>query len=275
MKTQEEPISNRRKKRSKKNYSFPTIALICLSVVGFLTFPLLSEGFEYSYQKRGKGDNVRSEGLKTDKKAGTLLLLSFIAYKSKWETDDLPKNLTIKFFSPEESVAYISVREIQSLRSYRMDVERNVWGIGWMNKFTWPSRDVIAPLEIDIKNLGIVISSKRYGGSGKIYPALFFSNQLPSRISTYTLTVQCKYTCAPLTWTIRPMHQESDAKIQSGSIKRLRGGKPHEITLQASWLKEGWHRIRLRWEKAGRGSGAGDENQQVRDYDFYHMPIIR
>jgi hypothetical protein len=251
---------------------------LCLMVVASMmiyTSQAKSIDSELTYKVRGKGANLRYEGVRREKKSGTFKLISFDTISPQLDIDAIPEYINIKFFLPTEGEAFISAREIDNAHSYYMDVQRSKWPIGICNHFSWPTTDVIKPLGIALDNLSVIISERNYGGSGVVYPAIIYSNQPPNNINNYRLIFRSIYTCAPLTWELDNVVDRNWSEFKHGSIKNAVAKKSHAIELDFSSFDEGWYKIELTCERKGKGSGGGRENKQVRHYEFYHLKTIQ
>ena len=255
----------------------PNIRSFCILLISLtaLLSPAICNGSNFDYQLRGKGANLRHEGIKSDKKAGDFSLISFVSTPFQWKKDQIPDFITIKFYTPIDRQAFISVGEIDVEHSYRMKANRSNWPFYEVNTFTWPTEDVIKPLNISPDNLSFVIFERQYGGSGTVYPAIVGSQNLPKTIiSGYRLIFTSKYTCAPLKWSLYNVVDRAWTKLKSGFIKSAMAIKSHSLELNFSQIKDGWYRVELTCERKGYGLGGGKDNKQKRYYEFYHRRVM-
>lgn len=249
----------------------------CLLLVASLTamlFTINAIGAELGYKIRGQGPSLRLEGIKKEKKAGELELISFGTSFAKWVEGTIPDQVNIKFLSLGEQAAFISVRETNSLHGYRMDAQRSIWPSGTVNNFSWPTADVIKRLKIEPYELSYIITERKFGGSGLVYPAIVHSNESPIKIDSYQLIVRSNYTCKPLTWALSNVMNRAWNSFAYGSLKSAIAKKGHLIELDFSQFKEGWYKVRLTCEREGQGSGGGKSNKQSRYYEFYHRGLF-
>ena len=225
-------------------------------------------GSDMSYQLRGVAPEKRSEGVIPQKTAGGLILLSF----TMLSTAPLPPDgfrVYIRFWSPIASKAYLSAQEINREKSYRLDADQSQWPAG-DNEFSWPTSDVIDKLEVDVANLGVVVSERRNGGSGLVFPAIIALSEQSSPSNSYQVTVRPKYTCAPLTWTLHHVVDDTETLAQKSTIEHMASERARSIEFDLLDAQEGWYRLRFKCDREGHGSGSGVGSVQRRTYVFYH-----
>ena len=120
-----------------------------------LIFSFLSASYtvfaneEYGYERRSN----RFEGLKGIKRgAKDLRLLSFVTYREPLSLSDSPE-LRIRFFLLQPSEVYITAIQIrdQGDSYYYMNPVQTTWGSGWQEFHSWPTNEVLKPLEISFQ----------------------------------------------------------------------------------------------------------------------------
>ncbi len=227
---------------------------------------------ELKYRLRGDALNLRHEGIIKEPVSTHFTLISATLGRTKWGPKKNPSKLNIRFYSPTETEANLRVREINSLRSYRLDAARNNWKKGWNHFGPWPTSDVIDHLEIDVNNLGITVTkSKSPSDSGQLFPAILFETNIPPKLESYTFVVKSNTGLAPLSWSLyRILEANKIRKIESksGHIEKLAAGSPIQIRVGAKELVGGYYKLRIRGELVSR-----DRREIVRkSYVFYHKP---
>jgi hypothetical protein len=252
----------------------PSGALHALACV-LLLLPAASSSAQssaYAYRQRGAGDSLWYEGIANEPRAGSLSLLSFtIGRLGAANPAAVDGRLQVRFFSPSQVNARITVRELQSVKSYQLDADRR-WRPAW-NLFAWPTSAVIQPVAVDVRNLGVVVTSHP-GISGTVFPALFADPRPGARISGYTVVVRSKYTCAPLVAMLFHAVSEQSQPIATQSHRGVAARAPKVLYVDATTLPEGAYTLRMSCEREGRGAGGGEDIVQRVFYDFYHVPLI-
>ena len=84
-----------------------------------------------------------------------LELLSFVGSSPSLPVGAPPDVvLKIRFFLPDSSFAFISVRELEEEKQYWMEAKQTSWQRQTWNEFTpWPIKDVLLREEIPLSNL--------------------------------------------------------------------------------------------------------------------------
>jgi hypothetical protein len=239
---------------------------MCLVAVGVShgqTSPL-------DYRVRGAERTLRYEGVKTEPYGGSLTLLSFTTGKA---INPIPgkdvSQMQVQFFAPGNVKSRLRVREMHSVKSYLLDAEHD-WKAG-RNSFVWPKDEVLGPLQIDLRNLGVVIGTSP-GMSGTVYPARFAGAAESSPERVYTIIVQSKYTCSPMLAVLIRDTPKGQVRIASLSHRETGALMPTVLEFDSTNLSEGSYSVQVSCERRGSGTGAGADSRQLAVYDFNHVP---
>jgi len=217
----------------------------------------------YEYTIRGK----RLEG--TERRgaisAPDLELISFLAYKEPLKVGS-NANVKIRFFLEKDTSLYITAKELNVIKKYKMKPLQNIWSRGWHEFNPWPTDDVLHPLGLSLDEIGIVgrIGLNRIG-SGKIAPLLVYSSNCPDRIAKYELHFIAKRDLKKVKYALYECN--GDAAAVRGAEKRIRGNVPFPIVIDCSQVGEGSYRLVLDCKYKNRKGGP------IRTYIFYHKPV--
>ena len=154
----------------------------------------------YEYKLRGGN---RYEGIKPiGVSAPDLELLSFFSYKED-VVSGTDVNMKIKFFLKSESRVYITAKELILRKFYLMKPLKTNWKTGFQEFSKWPTREVINPLSIKMREIGIVgrISRDRIG-SGDVVPLVMYHSESPITVDSYTLVLRPKRALSLIEYTL-------------------------------------------------------------------------
>ena len=240
-------------------------ALAVLMITLSLAFTHAALGADdYSYKPRAN----RHEGVKDRPISGyNVELLSAIADFFEDSVD--PQGLLrIKFYLPEDSAAYLVVREIDRNHNYWLDnVQPARWQKGFGNEFKWPMTDVIRPLGIRKSALGIVarVGEPLPTNPETVAPVVFYQNHLPKSIGAYIFALK---TGARSRVTCSIFKDGEDQPYTATHFPQQDGGQPFTFRWDASRAPEGKYRLVI----TGFVLSTNAPLQHV--VRFYHQPKV-
>ena len=251
------------------------IYVALLISIAFLTSTLISNDVlsqnELKYRLRGEKSGLRYEGVIQEPVSANFTLISATLGRVKWDKNLKPSELNIRFYSLSKTKANVRVREINSLRSYRLDAARDIWSEGWNYFGPWPTSDVIDPLKLEVNNLGITVTeSKSPNDSGQLFPAILFQKGIPPLLEKYTFIVKSSTGLSPFSWSLYRVKGDRNLRVASESryIEKLPAGTPFDIHIRAKELIKGYYKLRIRGELLSH-----DRKEIVRKtYIFYRQP---
>ena len=219
----------------------------------------------YEYKEHG----IRMEGRTYEEvSASGIELISFLAHKEEFDPGK-DVDLKIRFFLENDTSLFITARELNIRKYYKMKPIQTDWAKGWQEFGPWPTKDVLSPLGLTLDELGVVgrIRTNDRIGSGRVAPLIIYYSKLPEKIGEYTLYFIPRQELASA--ECRLYMQNEKIPIQRELInKGLFGGVPFPIKIDISQQREGIYRLILDCRYKNRTSGP------QRTYTFYHKPKI-
>ena len=251
-------------------YSFLFLILANLSLLAPDSFAQNN-----AYKLRGSGDSLRKEGLGKENVGAHFSLVSVLRGVSSWEHAKLPL-LAVKFFMPEEATAYLHIREKVNVQTYKLDAVNIHWPSGWNTFGPWSANEVIHNSDIPVDNLGVTITQRiTPHSSGIVYPAVLIDGNSTGNVSTfltanqYSFVVKSNTGLEPFKWGLYKLTQDGrQLKLnkQEFYVDKLVAGVPFEINIDASKLKEGYYKLKMRGEYI-----TSDYSKVVKkNFKFYH-----
>ena len=167
--------------------------LVLLLALGLLLPSMAAAQDSLEYQPRGN----RSEGTKDELVGGEFIKLIGAMVEAGGSfspgTDALPENVSIKFLlGPDENNAFLRVREHDRETFYLLDNVIQQWHPGKINQFSWPSKEVLRPLELTLSQLVVLV---RLTGNvptddERVAPAVFLPQKVPEKVDKYRFYFQ-------------------------------------------------------------------------------------
>lgn len=240
------------------------LSIIFLAVLLISTFSVVSSADEgYTYAERSN----RWEGLDRIPTGGKgIVLQSFLGHRQSMA---LSKDLEMKvrFYLPEAGDAYL--RAVESRRSgashYQMRPFNTTWQSGWNEFAPWQAADVLLPLSINPERINVLVRVKSdRAGSGRISPAILYSNAMPATIDAYVAVILPTVTLSKVTYFLGAV--DSGETVQAGKMKDIGANVPFTINLDLSGRAAGEYRLLITAAELGRTKGPS------RQYFFYHAP---
>ena len=234
---------------------------VSLAITLILHASLAVATSEYEYKQRSN----RMEGLRSiPTSGGGLNLLSFMAYNEALPLADSPE-LRIRFYLREPGAVYITATELrrQGLAHYHMSPIQTSWGAGWQEFSSWPTTEVMQPLNISIANIGIIakIGTDR-PGSGSVAPVILYGKRCPEKVERYALYLIPTNTLSKVDYFVL---RESDGKeVLSRQLKTLAANVPFELSFSLEGQGSGFYRVLINSKELGRTNGPS------RQYTFFH-----
>jgi len=178
----------------------------------------------------------RWEGLATEHNASPAWeLRSFVAWVEPYAASN-SVDLTVRYYVPDATRAFIEAREIVPLKNYLMRPSREATTPGWRTFTGWPTRDVLLLNQISSDRLGMLISiGARGDGVTRFAPAIIFHSKPPEKVTTYTVALSTASALKGFTATVaganyRKTYPQSPADDNSTVA----------ITFDAAGIPEGW-----------------------------------
>jgi hypothetical protein len=223
----------------------------------------------YPYITRGDGASLRSEGVKSEPYAGSLTLLSFtVGEPSIAATSNAERLIRVTFSSPGGADVALRVRELQSKKSYLLEA-RHPWRAD-RNAFAWPTNDVLAPLGVELTNLGVVVGSNP-GKTGVVVPARFTGAVISGPEPLYRAVVRSKYTCAPMLAVLSRVSLTGAMQVVARQSHRdVAALTPKVIGFDTTTLADGPYSLKVSCQRKGSGAAAGVDSYQEAVFDFVH-----
>ena len=157
--------------------------LYCLAWLA-VVFPLSAQG-PLAYKARGN----RLEGLADRPNArNDYELLGFFAYDEPGDLSPAGR-LSLTYYVPSgATVEGIKVAEIVRETQYEMTPQQPPGISGQWNTFSdWPEGEVLAPANVDLSNLGVVVSLLNTSLPDLYAPVLLYRGRPPANVSSYEL----------------------------------------------------------------------------------------
>ena len=243
--------------------------LLTFLIIPFLVSAPLGVGAEnhLAYQDRGS----YHEGVKPKPVSGfDIELISVLAdYHDPATT--LPEELKIRFYLPESTDVYITVRELDYRKFYWLDqVKPSIpWTAGFNNIFAWKTGPVLRDLDenLNIDDLGVLarLEQSTPASDEHIAPVIFYHSSPPSTVEGYVFTlkpngralVKCEV-----------YFQGGKSPLWSRTFRRKPAGQPFSVKWDASQAPEGPYQF----------FATGyflDTNQPINQtINFYHKPSV-
>lgn len=198
-----------------------------------------------------------------------LELLSFVGFREPFNDEVI---LRVRFFLPRPSEVFIQGRELQEQKQYWMESKPATWKAGAWNEFgPWPTREVISRDGTPWWNLGVLIRLRtQTTNGGEVVPAFVYHGDLPGSVTKYTVHLRPNATLRKVTYTLYRIAQRERIQVKSSTISgSLIAGNPFSLTFHVQDLPEGSMSLHIQGAFKNRVGGP------VREYRFYHKPLIR
>lgn len=201
-----------------------------------------------------------------------LELLSFVGFRERFEGD---VSLAIRFFLPTEALnskVFIHGRELRERRQYWMESKPSDWKAGQWNELEgWSTGDVLVREGVPWSNLGIAIRlDSESVGSGEVAPAFVYHSEPPGSCDAYTVFLRPNTRLKEVHYTLYRIEGDRETEVASSSLFGEKiPGEPFPIELKLGAVPEG--RMRLVVE----GRPKGRTGRAIREYSFYHKPVLR
>lgn len=217
------------------------------------------------YQDRGD----RWEGIAPRPVSGLdiELLSALVAHRETWQP--LPELCKVKFWLSASSQVSLKVQELRPKYFYKMDhvLPQSSWQQG-VNYFQWPTKDVIAPLDLNIAKLGAVarVQSTTNERVEHVTPVLLYHSSLPEKVNGYRFAFKVGDS-ANLEYEI---YQESNRTLLfKESLGKQTVGIPFVILVDSTKMAEGMYKLVV------KGYFLNDFRHVRQDVMFYHQPMIK
>jgi hypothetical protein len=217
------------------------------------------------YQRRGD----RWEGIQPRKVGGfDLELLSALVDYSESQSG-FPAAYKLLFYMTTPAEINLTVSELIPKQYYVMDKvkEKETWREGF-NSYQWPTETVIKPLQLTMKQLGVVARVNREANrpAELVAPVVFYHSQPPTRINRYRFVFKVGGT-ANLNYAV---YQGGNQKpLLEKQLGKKIGGEPFMITWDSSQAPAGEYELVVDGYLLQNNSKL---HQAVR---FYHQPEIK
>lgn len=232
-------------------------------LAGLLALPLLTalSGPPLAYRDRGD----RHEGVKSKPVSGYDVELLGARVEMELPSE-LPDDFTVQFFLERQEKVYLTVRERDPIEFYWLDkVARTDWRSKATNSFTWPSQDVLGPLELSPERLLVLARLGREGPNPyeRVAPVIFPGTSNPTRIAGYRFTFKSNGSAR----THHRVFAPDSTEIQvPGSERQRRPDTPFDVRWRVGNWPEGIYRLRL------EGYFLSDNARILQEVEFFHAP---
>ena len=160
--------------------------------IAALAFALYGQSPQWKQIKEHNKYN-RWEGLLPDDQGGLdWELRSFSGGAAEPYPQDMGVDLTIAWFVPDGSKAFVKAQEITPALYYVMEPKPAFLPIapGWRHFGKWSTLDVLIQKKITSDRLGVLIRLEDASDSaGRLAPGIIYSNHAPKSIATYHLDI--------------------------------------------------------------------------------------
>jgi len=213
----------------------------------------------------------RYEGIKgIEVSAPPIQLIAFFIYKEEYKWDDI---LKVRFYLRNPSDVQLTAQELTTVEFYWMEAKPQNWEQGWNEFSPWPVKDVLAELNINPDNLGVLVRLDKNYGSGLVSPVILCcqssqSTQRPSNIVQYKAYFRPGISLSGGFFEVYKERGNGEIIRKEPIGSQVPPGPfPIVFELNSNW--QGWVRLRIvvhpKDEKTPGPS---------REYDFYHLPIV-
>lgn len=245
----------------KNRHSIVTI-IICI-----FSFSILFAG-DLEYQIREFEKSTYKEGTRSNPvSAQTIELISVLADYSE-KSNTIPSKLRLKFYLEKQSPVYITVRELNFEEFYWLSEVNpsSPFKKGHNNNFVWPTDEVIKPLKIDMKKLGVLARLNRSYSRKveQVAPVIFYHSKLPGTIKAYLFTFKTGED-SDVYYTIF----KKAKKIQKSQVRNVNSGRAFTLRWNASRASEGNYRLIV------NGWSQNNSKPLQKIIDFYHKPNVK
>lgn len=180
---------------------------------------LIAAADDLDYRSRGN----RSEGARPKPVGGyDLVLVGAMVEGGVPAPAQLPKDLELRFYLKDKRDVHLTIREREAETYYWLDEVEQSWRRG-VNVFSWPSAEVVGPLEVSLANLTVLarLDSALTDGVDEVAPVVFPQRFVPKPVERYRFTFKCN-SRARVGWKLfrgnatEPIAQQTERRISAG-----------------------------------------------------------
>lgn len=239
-------------------------SILALLII-LIHYPSFSQE-NFSYKDRGN----RKEGVKPiDVSVYDLELLSFLSYLEPVKKDT-SVDLKIRFYVPADTNVFISAKELMPQKSYLMHPDSTNWKEGWREFLPWPTGEVIKPLKLSIKELGVVGRLREdWVGSGEVVPLCIYYSKLVSKIEGYTVHLKSKENLDRVQYTLYKHGSTIPIKEPIVIFSKFYGGVAFPIKLDLADQNSGYFKLVIECDFENKIGGV------KRNFIFYHSTFLK